>query len=428
MSSSSAPETSTQAPTSTSVGQHVQRGLLLTAVGGWVMSPLSSTWSGLAWLALGLAALLGLCQASAPTPQATARQAAGWWWWTTTAACGLATLALLAHNDPWSSLQDNVRLWLGAAAALCLVYKLPRHDRVPEGLMGACAAACALSAAVALSHTRQQLPGNAIPWAVSVAFLLCVLAPAVLDRDTAWSRRRWWAVGLVLGLVAVLVSQTRGALVIMVWLAWLLLRHLWQHRPVGAPRSLAALAVALVLVGSSAWWDTDPLRLREAGQDIALALTHDQPDTSVGSRLEMWANAVTGIAQAPWFGHGIRAREATMRELGAQHAPQIWAELTHFHNEYLNAWFDHGVVGLAAVLVTLLGLMAAAQALRHHQPVASQQLWGLAVVHGVAGMTNVNTAHNLYTLALSLATSAVLLRAAHTPNTTLSGSSTQETP
>ena len=33
--------------------------------------------------------------------------------------------------------------------------------------------------------------------------------------------------------------------VIMVWLAGLLLRHLWQHRPVGAPRSLAALAVAL---------------------------------------------------------------------------------------------------------------------------------------------------------------------------------------
>ena len=49
------------------------------------------------------------------------------------------------------------------------------------------------------------------------------------------------------------------------------------------------------------------------------------------------------------------------------------------------------------------------------QPVASQQFWGLAVVHGVAGLTNVNTVHNLYTLALSLAASAVLLRAAHTP-------------
>ena len=42
------------------------------------------------------------------------------------------------------------------------------------------------------------------------------------------------------------------------------------------------------------------------------------------------------------------AREAAMRELGAQHAPRIWANLRHFHNEYLNAWFDHGMIGLGA--------------------------------------------------------------------------------
>lgn len=415
MSSSSAPETSTTAPASAHAGQPVQRALLLLAAGGWVMSPLSSTWSGLAWLALVMAALFSVGSATAATPPTAVSQATRWWCWATTAACALAILALVIHREPWSSLQDNVRLWLAAGAVLCLVHRSPRHAHATDGLMSLCAAACAVSAGVALSHTRDQLPGNAIPWAVSVAFLLCVLAPAALDRDTAWSRRRWWAVGLLLGLVAVLVSQTRGALVIMVWLAWLLLRHLWQYRPVGAPRSLAALTVALVLVGSSAWWDADPLRLREAGQDIALALTQDQPDTSVGSRLEMWSTAAKGIAQAPWLGHGIRAREATMRELGAQHAPHIWAKLQHFHNEYINAWFDHGVLGLGAVLITLLGLMAAAQALRQCQPVASQQLWGLAMVHGVAGMTNVNTAHNLYTLALSLAVSAVLLRAAHAP-------------
>lgn len=413
MSSSSAPETPTTGPVSAHAGQPVQRALLLMAAGGWVLSPLSSTWSGLAWLALVLAALFSLGGSSAPAPTNAVIQASRWWSWATAVACVLATAALLIHREHLSSLQDNLRLWLAAGAVFCLVQRLPRYAPLADGLMGLCAAACALSAGVAMSHARDQLPGNAIPWAVSVAFLMCLLGPAVLDRDAAWARRRWWAVGLLLGLVAVLVSQTRGALVIMVWLAWLLLRHLWQHRPEGAPRSLAALTVALVLVGSSAWWDADPLRLREAGQDIALALTQDQPDTSVGSRIEMWSTAIKGIAQAPWIGHGIDAREAAMRELGAQHAPRIWANLRHFHNEYLNAWFDHGLIGLGAVLITLLGLMAAAHALRQHQPVASQQLWGLAVVHGVAGLTNVNTAHNLYTLALSLAVSAVLLRAAH---------------
>ncbi|MDP3521120.1 MAG: O-antigen ligase family protein [Hydrogenophaga sp.] len=416
MTSSSAPESPAQPPRPGLAVQRAQAGLLTVAAAGWALSPMGSTWPGLAWLALCLAALLGLCNGTASSADVTACAAARRWWWATSFAMVLAGGALLAHGDPWSSLQDNTRLWLGAGAALLLVRRWQGHAGVPHVLMDTCAAACTLGALVALTHQRDQLPGNAIPWAVSVAFLLCVLAPAVLDRNTDWSRRRWWAVGLVLGLAAVLASQTRGALVITLWLAWLLLRHLWVHRPVGAPRSLAALAVALVVFGSSAWWDADPLRLREAGHDIALALTQDQPDTAVGSRLEMWSTAVQGIAQSPWLGHGISGRETAMRELGDQHAPHIWATLTHFHNEYLNAWFDHGLPGLGAVLVTLAGLMAAAQALRQHQPVASQQLWGLAVVHGVAGLTNVNTVHNLYTLALSLAASAVLLRAAHTPS------------
>lgn len=415
MTSSSAPEAPLPPPRPVLAVQRAQAGLLALAALGWTLSPVASTWPGMAWLAMGLAALLGLFFPPVLRLQDQVGAAARRWWWATALALALSASALLAHGDPWSSLQDNMRLCLGAGATCLLVQRWRGHARVPHVLMATCAMACALGAVVALTHQRDQLPGNAIPWAVSVAFLLCVLAPAVLDRHTDWSRRRWWAVGLVFGLAAVLASQTRSALVITLWLAWLLLRHVWQHRPVGAPRSVAALAVALLVLGSSAWWDADPLRLREAGHDIAMAITEDEPDTAVGSRLEMWATAAQGITQAPWLGHGIRAREAAMRELGAQHEAKIWAKLTHFHNEYLNAWFDHGLPGLAAVLFTLSGLVAAARALGTQQPVASQQLWGLAVVHGVAGLTNVNTVHNLYTLALSLATSAVLLRAAHTP-------------
>lgn len=416
MTSSSVPDPQAQRPPRGALRPQLQRWLLATAAAGWALSPLSSTWSGLAWLAMCLCAALCLGAAASPAPDASARQAARRWCWATGLACALAAAALLAHGDPWSSLQDNMRLWLAAGAVCCLLRWGPAWPaRTPAWLMDVCATACAVSAAVALSHSRDQLPGNAIPWAVAVAFLLCLLAPAALDRHTDWSRRRWWAGALLLGLGAVLASQSRGAMVITLWLAWLLLRHLWTHRPAGGPRSLAALVMALALLGSSAWWDADPLRLREAGHDIVLALTQGKPDTSVGSRLEMWTTAIGGITQAPWWGHGIHARELAMRELATQHAPQIWADLTHFHNEYLNAWFDHGLAGLGAVVVTLFGLVAAALALGRHQTVARQQLWGLAVVHGVASLTNVNTVHNLYTLALSLAVSAVLLRAAQIP-------------
>ena len=378
---------------------------------GWALGPVSSKAWGWSWLALCALALLAWQGLPRHTPQAEVFTAARRWWWATTAAMVLAGAALAWHRDPLSSLQDNARLWLAAGAVLLLLQRLAFPANARFWLMGTCALACSVSAAVALSHDRDALPGNAIPWAVSVALLLCVLAPAVLDRHTDWVHRRWWAVGLLLGLVAVLVSQTRGALVIAAWLAWLLLHHLWVHRPQGAPRSLAALMAALLLLGSSAWWDSDPLRLREAGRDVGMLVTRHEPDSAVGSRLEMWSTAAAGIAESPWLGHGIRERQTAMRELGAQHAPRIWAELTHFHNEYLNAWFDHGLPGLAAVLLTLAGLLAAAHALRRTQAVAHQQLLGLAVVHGVAGLTNVNTAHNLYTLGLALAATAVLLGA-----------------
>lgn len=410
------------------VRYRVQIGLLGAAAAGWAMGPLSSLGPGVAWMALCLAALLALRSHAVPRQQAEVRLAAGRWWWTTSAAMALAVVAMALHGEALDSLQDNARLWLGAGAVLLLVLLSPIHPRVPVWLTRACALGCALSALVVVSiQDRNHLPANAIPWAFSVGFLVCWLAPAVLDRGTDWSHRRWWAVALVLGLAAVLTSQTRGALVIMLWMAWLLLRHLWIHRPVGAPRSLAALCTALAVLGSSAWWDADPLRLREAGHELALAVDQQQANTSVGSRLEMWATAAEGIAQAPWAGHGISQREAAMRALGDKHAHPIWAQLRHFHNEYLNAWFDHGLLGLGAVLVTLLGLASAAHALRVVQPVASQQLWGLAVVHGVAGLTNVNTVHNLYTLALSLAATAALLGAAHRPASRLSGP-TPDTP
>lgn len=421
MTSSSAPEVGRRLQRLAAAARSPKTWLLATAAAGWVLSPLSSAASGIAWLALCLVALLTLRNPQTQTDRPSVQLAARRWWWATSAALALAAGAMMLHDDPWSSLQDNARLWLGAGAALLLVRRWPVNDRVPHGLIALCAGAGVISAAVALTHSRDMLPGNAIPWAVSVALFLCVLAPAVLDRDTDWSHRRWWAAGLLLGLAAVLASQTRSALFITLWLAWLLVRHLWIHRPAGAPRSLAALLAALIVLGSSAWWEADPLRLREAGHEISLAISHQKSDTSVGSRLEMWTAAAEGITQAPWTGHGLNAREAAMRDLGDQHAPHIWAKLTHFHNEYLNAWFDHGVPGLSAVLLTLLGLVAAARALRTDHPVASQQLWGLAVVHGVAGLTNVNTVHNLYTLALSLAASAVLLGAAHSTASTFSG-------
>lgn len=405
------------APEATPGGwQRVRRsviGLMLPVAGiGWSLWPTSSAWGSLAWLALCLAGLASLGLPDGPLQSHPADRR---WWLATLAAFVVAVLATLGWRDPVNNLQDNARLMLAAGAGLLLYRALPVRPGLYRALLHASAVAAAVALLVAFTHERDDLPVNAIPWALSVSFLACLLAPAALDPAQPRGLRGLWALGTALALAAVLASQTRGALVAVPWLAWLLLRqglraHGW-HR---ALRLMALPAAALALC-ATAWLDADPLRLRLASQDVGQALLQGNPDTAVGARLYMWRTALEGILQSPWWGHGIDARKAAMSALAARHDPAIWSELWHFHNEYLNAWYDHGLPGLGVVLLTLAGMVWAARALPPAHGVARQQLLGLAWMHGLAGLSNVNTAHNLYTLALGLAVALALLGAATRP-------------
>lgn len=399
---------------------------------GWALTPLSSTWAGLAWLALCLGVAVLWITGSGqrpPTHASPAAQGARRWMGTLALATLLASAAMLGWHDPLSSLQDNIRLLLTAGAVWWLTRHGPRGPHHPVWLLHASAVACLVAFGVALTHGRDELPHNAIPWAATVGFMLCLLAPAVLDRTQPLAWRRLWAGGLLLGLLAVFLSQTRSAMLVVVWLAGLCIWQTWRQRHRATAWIVAGLVATLTLVASTASWTADPLRLRAAGEDIVQALAHNNPDTPVGARLHLWQTAWQGIAEAPVLGHGIAQREATIKALAAQNDPHIWATLGHFHNDYLNAWYDHGLAGLAAVLLGLVGIVAAARALQTTHPVAAQQLWGLALLHGVGGLTNVNMAHNLYALGLALAIAIALLgatRRVESPN--LSSGSGPHTP
>lgn len=393
---------------------------LLLPVGalGWALTPLSSTWAGLAWLALCLgAALLSVTQAGRqpPRPQSPAARGARRWVGATALAALLAGAAMLGWHDPLSSLQDNVRLLLTAGAVWWLSRQGPLGQHHPAWLVHATASACVVAFGVALTHGRNELPSNAIPWAATVGFMLCLLAPAVLDTSQPRGWRRLWAAALLLGLLAVFLSRTRSAMLVAVWLAGLCMWQAWRQRHRAAAWIAGALLVALALVASTASWQADPLRLRAAGEDVVLALTHNNPDTPVGARLRLWQAAWQGITEAPLLGHGIAQRETAIKALAAQNDPRIWKSLGHFHNDYLNAWFDHGLPGLAAVLLGVAGIVGAALALQQAHPVASQQLWGVALLHASGGLTNVNMAHNLYALGLGLSVAVALLGAAAPP-------------
>ena len=76
---------------------------------------------------------------------------------------------------------------------------------------------------------------------------------------------------------------------------------------------------------------------------------------------------------------------------------------------------DGGLPGLAGFLLTILGLLLAARAIQRSHALASQQLQGLAFVHTLTSISNVNHAHNYYVVMLSLSVLVVFVLARSQP-------------
>jgi O-antigen ligase len=77
--------------------------------------------------------------------------------------------------------------------------------------------------------------------------------------------------------------------------------------------------------------------------------------------------------------------------------------LTHTHNEYLNAVLDYGVLGGAALLSYLLGLMLAAFALWRVNVALSLTIASFCFATFSTFLTNANTLHNYTSVTLGLA-------------------------
>ncbi len=266
---------------------------------------------------------------------------------------------------------------------------------------------------------RNVLPANAIVWALAIAFFLAALAPMVLSQEAPLARRRWWALAVLAGSAAILLSQARSALLIFPWLAWLLVDRWRREHGVWPVTRMAGLAAAACVVLAAAWFvPHDPLRMRVASHDISKVENAADYNTSMGTRLYLWSLACKGIEESPWLGIGKEARLSLIHhagdELPAAEQPRLSYVRTmgHVHNDYLNAALDGGVAGLASLLVWLGGLLLVARRVGKVDPLAAQQLRGVVFVVATAGLTNVNFAHNYYAVMLAVVVAVILLGAA----------------
>ena len=211
-----------------------------------------------------------------------------------------------------------------------------------------------LMAAAALALT-QVLAGavRAGGWLNEIVFADVVLVLMVLAVFCRPPRSWQWAgFGLALGVLAILLSGTRGAWPgLLLLLLVLVLGSGWRSR---RSRSLllgAVVAAGIVLVASVPAL-TQQMRLTELRQDFE-RMDRGDHNSSAGARLERLQVAAAAFADAPWTGVGFGEFDRAMQRLPAcEHdtARQVQrCHLGHAHNDFAEWAATMGIPGLLAL-------------------------------------------------------------------------------
>ncbi len=344
-------------------------------------------------------------------------------------ACLAATLIrIIPHafwQDDWDRRHAEARLVLGAMATVALV-KWPPFYRLmgsqKNRLGDALAMACVFGMGVTALYGRAT-PLHAIAWAVSLSFLVCLLAPMVLDTSHPPGHRKLWALAVMMGCMGVVLSQSRGVYGVLIWIALTgyiaasnrTLLHLstFKLRTWLFLGLMFGSFIGLLSVQPS-WLSAIFQRLSEAWIEASMSQSNpsEAANTSVGSRLFLWGRALDAIEVQPWFGYGKENSIAMIKQWGLEINSEQVQKLGHLHHEFLDAWVSHGLMGILSLLVLATGMGLVVRKLWVPHPRAAQGVLGILFMHLSAGLSNTNMVHNYYGAMLSLSVALALVMAA----------------
>jgi O-antigen ligase len=158
-------------------------------------------------------------------------------------------------------------------------------------------------------------------------------------------------VGVGAGLAASVWSQTRGGWVAMLLIMGWMLHKATQNwgiakRVLIAGAMLAALAIPVLLPNGIV-----QNRVMAAITEFEGYLESNTQDTSVGARLAMWEFAYKDLAVAPLIGRGAEGWKQS-RDAGIKSGSldPFLRDFSHLHNEFLDALYKNGLIGLSLLL------------------------------------------------------------------------------
>ncbi|MBG6076225.1 O-antigen ligase [Polaromonas sp. CG_9.11] len=396
--------------------------VLLTICGLLIAAPASTKVAGAAWF---LIVLFGLWAAlripiSLPINHPLVHLSL-LWFATCLFALILKAIATYYWADPWGDRHVEVRLLLCAAATFALLRRLCLYSQQKIWLTHSLALACWVALGVSCIYGRET-PSNAIPWAAGVSFFVCILLPlSMLSNIKRWQRTGWFFSSLA-GVVAILLSQSRGSYGIVLWVilfsSVVVIKKFIKQRKnsdvvwlnFGYYLSGAAATIVfaiLILVSFPRIYEVPLLRVQDAilevrGLSTQPSFSSKEINTSVGARIHMWRAALKEIANAPLLGHGSKARIAWIHQLGITDGSDTIKSVHHLHSDILTTLFDHGMLGLFSYLSFGISLAwIALKGMRTHA-ILSWSLIGMLLMHLTSGLTNVNFGHNYYGVMFAL--------------------------
>ena len=392
----------------------------------WVsvaLSTASTKMAGVAWFILLVSGLLAWwIHRQEPSAHDTALVAGKYWLMICSVALVLRGLAVIYWGEPWDERHAEIRLML-TSLGLYGVLRASHSGAASVGDLFLRRTSCAISLAcligfgIALLSGRDALTTNAIPWAAGVAMLTIWLTHASLFSQFPTWERRLCALGAVLGLFAVLVSETRGAYGVALWV---FVVSVWKSRSVFSFKKVLLGIGGLLFVFAGLYKTPivqQPLgRIHEAMSEVqaSSAAMTDAQNSSVGARLVLWQLARTAVPDSPWVGYGQKQRLRMIKDWGNQQHSQTVITLGHMHNQFLHDMMDHGLLGLASDLMYLLGLTGLGLwLLKRRHVLSGLTLGGIAFMHATTGLTNVNFAHNYYPTMMAVVVVLAVLSIRH---------------
>jgi len=188
-----------------------------------------------------------------------------------------------------------------------------------------------------------------------VAMLLGLLALVGLAHALHTRRPRWMLVlylaASLAGLVTSLLSGTRGGWVGLPVILFALYRY---YAPVLPRRLWLGSLIGFALMGLMAY--TIPAtgvadRIHQAMHEVKTFHQDTGAESSVGARLELWRAGAMLVDEAGLLGLSeaqVHDRLRALVDQGTVRAPVL--EQAHFHNEIIEHWIRHGLLGLLALL------------------------------------------------------------------------------